>query len=65
MQQRTDSVHQAGAVRGLTADIYAYWRAHRRFPTTDREQFFAEPQFEAYRALVSKSSPDSSARRRP
>jgi hypothetical protein len=37
---------------GLTADIYAYWRAHPAFPDEPTsEQFFAEPQFEAYRAL--------------
>jgi hypothetical protein len=37
---------------GLTADIYAYWRAQPAFPDEPTsEQFFAEPQFEAYRAL--------------
>jgi len=37
---------------GLTADIYAYWRAHTAFPDEPTsQQFFAEPQFEAYRAL--------------
>lgn len=37
---------------GLTADIYAYWRANPAFPDEPTsEQFFAEPQFEAYRAL--------------
>ncbi len=37
---------------GLSADIYAYWRAHPAFPDQPTsEQFFAEPQFEAYRAL--------------
>jgi len=37
---------------GLSADIYAYWRAHPSFPDeSTAEQFFAEPQFEAYRAL--------------
>ncbi|MGA9333998.1 MAG: patatin-like phospholipase family protein [Rudaea sp.] len=37
---------------GLTADIYAYWRAHPAFPDEPTsEQFFAEAQFEAYRAL--------------
>ena len=37
---------------GLSADIYAYWRAHPAFPDEPTsEQFFAEPQFEAYRAL--------------
>ena len=37
---------------GLTADIYAYWRANPSFPDEPTsEQFFAEPQFEAYRAL--------------
>jgi len=37
---------------GLTADIYAYWRAHAAFPDEPTsEQFFAEAQFEAYRAL--------------
>jgi len=37
---------------GLSADIYAYWRAHASFPDEPTsEQFFAEPQFEAYRAL--------------
>jgi hypothetical protein len=36
----------------LTADIYSYWRAHPAFPDEPTsEQFFAEPQFEAYRAL--------------
>jgi hypothetical protein len=36
----------------LSADIYSYWRAHPRFPDEPTsEQFFAEPQFEAYRAL--------------
>ena len=38
--------------KGLTADIYAYWRANPAFPDQPTsEQFFAEPQFEAYRAL--------------
>jgi len=37
---------------GLTADIYAYWRAHPAFPDEPTsEQFFGEAQFEAYRAL--------------
>jgi hypothetical protein len=37
---------------GLTADIYAYWRAHTAFPDEPTsEQFFGEAQFEAYRAL--------------
>ena len=37
---------------GLTADIYAYWRAHTAFPDEPTsQQFVAEPQFEAYRAL--------------
>jgi hypothetical protein len=37
---------------GLSADIYAYWRANPSFPDEPTsEQFFAEPQFEAYRAL--------------
>jgi hypothetical protein len=37
---------------GLSADIYAYWRANPAFPNEPTsEQFFAEPQFEAYRAL--------------
>lgn len=37
---------------GLTADIYAYWRAHPSFPDqSTAEQFFDEAQFEAYRAL--------------
>lgn len=37
---------------GLTADIYAYWRANPSFPDeSTAEQFFAEPQFEAYRML--------------
>ena len=37
---------------GLSADIYAYWRANPSFPDeSTAEQFFAEPQFEAYRAL--------------
>jgi hypothetical protein len=36
----------------LSADIYAYWRAHPAFPDEPTsEQFFNEPQFEAYRAL--------------
>jgi hypothetical protein len=36
----------------LSADIYAYWRANPSFPDEPTsEQFFAEPQFEAYRAL--------------
>ena len=36
----------------LSADIYSYWRAHPSFPDEPTsEQFFAEPQFEAYRAL--------------
>jgi hypothetical protein len=36
----------------LSADIYAYWRAHPAFPDEPTsEQFFDEPQFEAYRAL--------------
>lgn len=37
---------------GLSADIYAYWRANPAFPDEPTsEQFFAEPQFEAYRCL--------------
>lgn len=37
---------------GLTADIYTYWRSHPAFPDEPTsEQFFAELQFEAYRAL--------------
>jgi len=37
---------------GLSADIYAYWRAHAAFPDEPTsEQFFDEAQFEAYRAL--------------
>ena len=41
-----------GLYAGLTADIYAYWRAHTAFPDEPTsQQFFAEPQFEAYRAL--------------
>jgi hypothetical protein len=37
---------------GLTADIYAYWRANPSFPDeSTAEQFYAEPQFEAYRQL--------------
>jgi hypothetical protein len=37
---------------GLSADIYSYWRAHPTFPDeSTAEQFFDEPQFEAYRAL--------------
>jgi Patatin-like phospholipase len=37
---------------GLSADIYSYWRAHPAFPDEPTsEQFFDEPQFEAYRAL--------------
>jgi hypothetical protein len=37
---------------GLSADIYAYWRAHESFPDEPTsEQFFDEPQFEAYRML--------------
>lgn len=37
---------------GLSADIYAYWRANPSFPDEPTsEQFFAEPQFEAYRCL--------------
>ena len=37
---------------GLSADIYAWWRAHPAFPDEPTsEQFFSEPQFEAYRAL--------------
>jgi len=37
---------------GLSADIYAYWRANPSFPDEPTsEQFFAEPQFEAYRQL--------------
>lgn len=36
----------------LSADIYAYWRAHPAFPDEPTsEQFFGETQFEAYRAL--------------
>ena len=36
----------------LSADIYAYWRAHPAFPDEPTsEQFFDEAQFEAYRAL--------------
>jgi len=36
----------------LSADIYAYWRAHPAFPDEPTsEQFFAEAQFEAYRIL--------------
>jgi hypothetical protein len=37
---------------GLSADIYAYWRANPAFPDEPTsEQFFGEAQFEAYRAL--------------
>jgi hypothetical protein len=37
---------------GLSADVYAYWRANPAFPDEPTsEQFFAEPQFEAYREL--------------
>jgi len=37
---------------GLSADIYSYWRSQPSFPDEPTsEQFFAEPQFEAYRAL--------------
>jgi len=37
---------------GLSADIYSYWRANPSFPDEPTsEQFFAEPQFEAYREL--------------
>jgi hypothetical protein len=37
---------------GLSADIYAYWRANPAFPDEPTsQQFFAEPQFEAYRNL--------------
>jgi len=37
---------------GLSADIYAYWRANPAFPDeSTAQQFFAEPQFEAYRCL--------------
>jgi hypothetical protein len=51
---------------GLTADIYAYWRANPAFPDEPTsEQFFAEPQFEAYRQLgeqiVAKLRADSDA----
>jgi hypothetical protein len=36
----------------LSADIYAYWRANPAFPDEPTsQQFFAEPQFEAYRCL--------------
>lgn len=36
----------------LSADIYSYWRAHPSFPDEPTsQQFFDEPQFEAYRAL--------------
>jgi len=41
-----------GLCAGMSADIYAYWRAHPAFPDEPTsEQFFAEPQFEGYRAL--------------
>lgn len=37
---------------GLSADIYAWWRAHPAFPDEPTsQQFFSEAQFEAYRAL--------------
>lgn len=37
---------------GLSADIYAYWRANPAFPDeSTAQQFFSEPQFEAYRCL--------------
>jgi hypothetical protein len=37
---------------GLSADIYAYWRTQPAFPDEPTsEQFFDEPQFEAYRML--------------
>lgn len=40
---------------GLTADLYAYWRAHHAFPDEPTtEQFFGEAQFEAYRVLGGK-----------
>jgi hypothetical protein len=36
----------------LTEDIYGYRRAHEKFPDeTTADQFFTEPQFEAYREL--------------
>ena len=36
----------------LTEDIYGYRRAHGKFPDeTTADQFFTEPQFEAYREL--------------
>ena len=39
-------------MRRPDADIYSYWRANPDFPDEPTsEQFFAEPQFEAYRAL--------------
>ena len=37
---------------GLTADIYAYWRAHPEFPNEPTaDQFFDDVQFDAYREL--------------
>jgi hypothetical protein len=37
---------------GLSADIYAYWRSNPQFPNEPTSnQFFDEPQFEAYRRL--------------
>ena len=39
-------------IDNLTEDIYGYQRAHKAFPDeTTADQFFTEPQFEAYREL--------------
>ena len=39
-------------IDNLTQDIYGYQRAHKAFPDeTTADQFFSEPQFEAYREL--------------
>ncbi len=37
---------------GLSADVYAYWRSNPAFPNEPTsDQFYDEPQFEAYRRL--------------
>lgn len=39
-------------IGGLPEDVYGYHRAHPRFPNeSTKDQFFEEPQFEAYREL--------------
>ena len=43
---------KASVFSGLPEDVYAYRRANPKFPNQSTvDQFFDEPQFEAYREL--------------